>query len=420
VDPVDNSCDCTITLVHGTVLWLGSYLVGGLPYWIGSRSALRKRLGDTLHPIFVSFVWGGRNSHKARLAAARTLSDSLKETLSKHPLKRHFIIAHSHGGNVALYALKYLTETEQKQLSGIITLGTPFIRSIQSDVRTLREDLLYCLLGGTLVWSLLFVILMVYAIWTWSIDWVQAAVMGIIILLGCACLVIVGAHSLEDWEKASEQMDELLDARVPPGVQVCCLVANADEAGLWLRVWGWFDRRFFNTSYLSVVQQFTEVAKPIIRAGFHPVVRMTALGLLIGTYFFSLVLVLTILIGKALTASSPWGYGQSTLQAWVVNVATSVRPSTQYQRKAWITKSSLIMSLGLDTVYDDYDLYSFAPQKFCFRHSWLHEDENVIDKMADWIQHRCRVNLSPSGRLQSNGKACNQERDTSALHDDSC
>jgi len=54
----------------------------------------------------VPFRWSGQNSHTARAAAASELGELLKKLTQQYPNANIYLIAHSHGGNVALYAIR--------------------------------------------------------------------------------------------------------------------------------------------------------------------------------------------------------------------------------------------------------------------------------------------------------------------------
>jgi hypothetical protein len=107
-----------ITFVHGT--W------GRNSPWTQTGSHLHKLLSDHYGEDSIrNFEWSGSNSHKARLKAGKRLSRALKNSINSYPQAKHFVISHSHGGNVVLYALR--DEQLQQQLSGIMCMGTPFI-----------------------------------------------------------------------------------------------------------------------------------------------------------------------------------------------------------------------------------------------------------------------------------------------------
>lgn len=77
-----------------------------------------------------SFAWSGRNRHRDRLKGARRLSSSLNQ-LAQHlgatptePLTVN-LVAHSHGGNVVLEALRRLKPNVR--VGQIVLLGTPLV-----------------------------------------------------------------------------------------------------------------------------------------------------------------------------------------------------------------------------------------------------------------------------------------------------
>ena len=81
---------------------------------------------------FAPFVWSGRNTHTARIAGGLALRRALRERVRQFPAARHLLIAHSHGGNVAVYGLRGFTGAER--VSGLVCLGTPFIRCEPHDL----------------------------------------------------------------------------------------------------------------------------------------------------------------------------------------------------------------------------------------------------------------------------------------------
>lgn len=109
--------DVVITLIHGT--WARS-AAWTLPSSLLSL-ALRKRL-DSKKVLFFRFGWSGKNSIRSRASAGFVLNQNLKEIFARHPRAKHFLIAHSHGGSVALNCLDHEIAAA---VDGIICLGTP-------------------------------------------------------------------------------------------------------------------------------------------------------------------------------------------------------------------------------------------------------------------------------------------------------
>jgi hypothetical protein len=107
-----------VTLVHGT--WAPN------PEWTLEASplcqSLKTLLGDV---VFERFTWSGKNSHHARSKAAECLQEHIRRCASLYAERSHILIAHSHGGNVCLYALR--APDIDAAIQGVICLSTPFI-----------------------------------------------------------------------------------------------------------------------------------------------------------------------------------------------------------------------------------------------------------------------------------------------------
>lgn len=114
-----------ILLVHGT---FASNSEWTFPEKSEVVASLKSKYG--LNNVEYSrFQWSGENNQRAREDASSALSERLASELKEHP--RHiFIIAHSHGGNVALSAWQHLTKHD-KRFVRLVTLSTPFIDYVQ-------------------------------------------------------------------------------------------------------------------------------------------------------------------------------------------------------------------------------------------------------------------------------------------------
>lgn len=118
--PGDTTTPYVVTLVHGT------FAKGAA--WTREGSALHRALTQGLGPRahIQFFDWSGRNTHKARLAAGKELAALLAQSATAFPGARQVTIAHSHGGNVALYARRHAVEPGMPD--HIVCLATPFLR----------------------------------------------------------------------------------------------------------------------------------------------------------------------------------------------------------------------------------------------------------------------------------------------------
>jgi hypothetical protein len=105
--------------------------------WFEKDSQFRKELDGQLKLLSLpfeysirSFLWSGANSVFARDRAATKLAEELKNDL-QNPSAAPIIVAHSHGGNVALRALSRLGADASR--IRIVTLATPFLRVFARD-----------------------------------------------------------------------------------------------------------------------------------------------------------------------------------------------------------------------------------------------------------------------------------------------
>ena len=108
-----------VVLVHGT------FAQGAA--WTRPGSRLYRRVVSRLpRPRHVeAFRWGTwNNSHVARASAGQKLANRLRKLRATYPAARLIVIAHSHGGNVALYALRAQPE---RLVDAIVCLATPYI-----------------------------------------------------------------------------------------------------------------------------------------------------------------------------------------------------------------------------------------------------------------------------------------------------
>jgi hypothetical protein len=129
-----------ITLVHGT--WGRGFFPrrrrhNGRPFWFEEGSPFLGRLSTELGGIphkIRPLLWSGANSIFVRDKTAQVLAEHLATEHAEHPQSTQLVIAHSHGGNIALVALHHLQKLDASQLDGadsanplVVTLATPFI-----------------------------------------------------------------------------------------------------------------------------------------------------------------------------------------------------------------------------------------------------------------------------------------------------
>jgi len=103
----------TVILVHGTF----AAPKAGVTQWYqgdpGTKDSFAGRVeaalradGDTRPIVWQAFTWSGKNDHGERLKAAAALCEKIQRLQETSPGEEICLIAHSHGGNVALKALE--------------------------------------------------------------------------------------------------------------------------------------------------------------------------------------------------------------------------------------------------------------------------------------------------------------------------
>jgi hypothetical protein len=162
--------DLFITLVHGTWprnVWRDVFLTpfyGKWPtrsfprsLWFADGSEFGNRLCAGLSKRGLSarispFLWSGANSVRERDKAAQKLAEHIRAKQFDHPGSIQVVIAHSHGGNVALRAL------DQPGVTGdeifITTIATPFVEILPtklSPAETRRIDVMVSLTTSVLI-----------------------------------------------------------------------------------------------------------------------------------------------------------------------------------------------------------------------------------------------------------------------------
>jgi hypothetical protein len=132
-------------------------------------------LGAASVTVISDFEWSGLNRHEDRREAALALQCKLKTVLAGRPNAFHFLIGHSHGGNIILRAILRWPRL-QETLCGAICIATPFLRFRQQSPMlvllpmTLGEAWERAVKGFLLYFLLLVIATIFYAV-TFPIAW---------------------------------------------------------------------------------------------------------------------------------------------------------------------------------------------------------------------------------------------------------
>jgi hypothetical protein len=121
------------------------------PRWFEAGSKFYAGLSSGLSGVLATtdisaFLWSGANSIKERRSAAARLAKTLDESVAAAPETSHFIIAHSHGGNVALNAREAMSGNPLNV--HIVTMATPFLSIYRAVPRVIDRLFGICLSIG--------------------------------------------------------------------------------------------------------------------------------------------------------------------------------------------------------------------------------------------------------------------------------
>jgi pimeloyl-ACP methyl ester carboxylesterase len=128
----------TVLLIHGT---FANKVVSPPAWWHpgsdfchkldlslsqqGSPARCWAHIGSSTNPTNV-FAWTGGNLESERHIGGDSLAKEILDLETNYDVSRYHIVAHSHGGNVVLHALRSLAD-DPKNLGAVIFLGTPVL-----------------------------------------------------------------------------------------------------------------------------------------------------------------------------------------------------------------------------------------------------------------------------------------------------
>jgi hypothetical protein len=194
---------CLIILVHGT--WGRGFFpkcreVSLYPpnkrWWFEEGSPFRTRLDAALKNASLDwsvrpFLWSGANSVNARNSAAKELSVCLRKDLEDHPDATAIIIAHSHGGNVALRALQYLDYPIVNR-TRVVSLATPFLRVFAREPSL--STVVKLLLWGAVTFFVMPIFLAIVVIGNIASNWMPE--WSVFIFVGVSWMILMPVTAL--------------------------------------------------------------------------------------------------------------------------------------------------------------------------------------------------------------------------------
>ncbi|WP_164492922.1 esterase/lipase family protein [Streptomyces lydicus] len=341
------TADVTVTLVHGTYARNAA--------WTSSEGALHATLSGAGYRV-VPFSWSGKNSHRARDRATSELVTHLESQMAATPKARQWIVAHSHGGNVALRAM----EAVDKSVS-TITLATPFIHSRGRDV-PIHQALMTALFGILLISLACTSALTEPKAW---IDWTIISFAALLCLMLALCAVGLAMHRKKLGRGFRSKLVTSIHSPSTVVSRTTVIRSAGDEASTFLvagQFIGWLtgaSSRLFGSFKLWTFILLTTQASILAAAALHT--RRLAFM----QYFFAVPgLALVALITLLLSSSLVFGIDGPFVSLFGFSSVEASPPG-----------KAVLMQLE-----------PFAPQGRRLAHSRLYDDERVIREVLQVIQ----------------------------------
>jgi len=356
-----------------------------------------RTLKETLRSVAIHpFQWSGKNSHSARLRAADRLAGFLNDQLAAHPHAQHHVVAHSHGGNVVLYALR--DSDLRAAVASVVFLGTPFISVSRRNIDSTVAALKYAVPAGlSIPWTIagsLFVADTVRLAAHPNFG-AGAAVLAVLLFgalftalafLGRWWLRYVGHTLLQRLKHRQQALVDKLSLPPLDAAPLYAVRARRDEAAAYLRGLDRVASIPFRLWHPTGIAWFIASATILVVAFFAYVAFRPEGGVakdlwesLSGLAFFiaaaplaaALIFVLTALVFQGLMIvwtgvfrGHALGFGDRIFENWLVHVASEDRPPGGRVKDEEIA----LAGNGL-------------------RHSLLYQDPNVAQAVAGWLRN---------------------------------
>ena len=332
-----------ITLVHGTFSPRAAWTFRDSTFC----RTLAARLGPESATVFRRIEWRGlfgtfaNNGHDYRIAGGELLAASLDQSFGQFPDAEHWVVAHSHGGMVALYALR--DPRVAARLDGIVTIATPFIVCERRNLT--NPTIKLCTFW---VAPVVAVLALVGAAFVTRYAFAPQSRAAELFMLGNACAIGFGVAAYLNWGREAilrrlprwqQRTLDRLQFPEPRRQRMRCLSIRHDEARGWLDVWyaiaawpHWLWNGMLYVPFMLAVTVLALVFGDAFLASMHGragVARLTGAlqaalswALLVGTAHLALMTFV-----PACTRAIGLGFGQeSILDNLLVDIRSAVTP----------------------------------------------------------------------------------------------
>ena len=385
---VVDSQPINIVRIHGTF--------SPNPEWFDKTSLLSERLRAHFpNAKLLPFSWSGHNSHSARINAGSRLSEYVRDLRADDPSRPCFVVTHSHGGMVLLYALTQ--KSTQESIDGCVFLGTPFLMTRRRSLGAYIDNLSFQLTWLSL--SILPIVLLVL--------WFGISINA---LIGSFLVVFTAIYfSAESWfehnitNRMNRALLSTLEKRqqvfwkyvTPASLNIPALICYApyDEARAWLSLLNSVTGSTFTiTAYVveflpywlifiimgviaAAIDWLVGERNAFAFVGMFPSYVLVFVGML-------LIVVLSVVmpVMSALLRGHLAGFGWEGLLGYsLVEVSPSYYPMTDPEANVLLLRSEKTQSgyRGL-------------------QHSKFYVDSSVVDSLVAWIQGRLSATKAPS------------------------
>ena len=371
--------DYLFILVHGTFATKAPWTDPDSTFC----SKLKAGMGGNVS--FETFNWSGGNSHASRIAAAKELVLLLERQYANDNVQK-VIIAHSHGGNIAMYALRELGEKAAE--FNLVTMATPFLNAEGNEYTAVLQINLFMipfLLSTFLIAAVAFVFN--YFVRKFEIEAISVAVY--ICLQFYKPLLKRLNKSAERIEARVKQLVSELSFARKKYVRMLTIIDRRDEITIWFRflsrlwmiiakVQKWFLVMIILLAGFGIIWQLFGLVEGIFSS--FGKLKLVNEGIMENaSFFFMLTLVLCLGSLVALTAVALiLTFLKSNIAAlgpesWLHKIFITINPSPTpegYKKITYIRHKSSLISFSL-------------------KHS-IYNNDVVIGKIVNWVLEEVR------------------------------
>jgi hypothetical protein len=170
------------------------------------------------------------------MRAAKKLRAYLKDSVERWPNAMHFVIAHSHGGNVALYAMDDISLHDK--IVGLACLATPFISVRERELGRNRADL-FNMSIAVLLFGILF--------WVGASIHVEgriktAIIVACVIILSLGVIGLFPPFLMQNALARAQKLSNDLSPSLPKAGQLLIIRSPADEASGLIGIFQFFSQ----------------------------------------------------------------------------------------------------------------------------------------------------------------------------------